>query len=212
MTVVNRVPGLHRPTRPWWVDIRDADPHGDNPALVRVEISLSDGRYKPGEGEARPGNPVADSAYPGAVLTPMDDPYKFTKRAVYTIRRALRDSLDADPHQRDEGEGPGEAAGVGALVPPSVPQADEIDPVRSRCEVALVRIAAMPCTHGGGTFTCPEMPGGVDSWCASCVAYAAVNSPDPSSQPHPLRSEDVPARHEVSTSAVRGFQNSRPPG
>lgn len=163
-----------------------------------------------GGGEARPGNPVADSAYPGAVLIPMDDPYKFTKRAVATIRRALRGSLDAGPHQCVEGEGPGEAAGVGALAPPGVPQAD--DPARSRYEVALVRIAATPCTHGGGTFTCPEMPGGVDSWCASCVAHAALNSPDPSPQPHPLRSEDVPARHEVSTSAARGFQKSRPPG
>ncbi|WP_280393125.1 hypothetical protein [Nocardia wallacei] len=39
-----------------------------------------------------------------------------------------------------------------------------------------------------------------------------VEHPDSSSPVNAPGGEDAPARHEVSTSAVRGFQKSRPPG
>lgn len=170
-----------------------------HPRLTRNSLS-DNGRHTPGEGRPRPAIPAVPVTRPGADIheliersslgTPVAKalresvPVEVAERIVQRANaRRASGSLDVGPHLGVEGGRPGAAADVG----PSAP----LD-VSNRYRAALQRIAAAPCAHGGGVFTCPEMPG--DDWCPSCVAYDALNPTDSSPQPHPLRSEDAPAR------------------
>jgi hypothetical protein len=98
------------------------------------------------------------------------------------------DSLGAVPPAAEGGRPGGD--GSGPLAAPRRDMPDEQTAAIRRWYDALFAIAQSPCSNGDPAVACPdEFGANRKRWCSYCIAADALNPPDSSPQPHPLRSE-----------------------